>query len=186
MNSINQINNYFCEKILDLEEYSKDGKPWIFLCASAFLEYLTKMVYNKKSFNGNDYKNFIKDYLSKINQNYRLFRFKNGSQDLPEQMFHVLRCGIVHNFSLIPDHLSKSKGGRERSIALAHRSSGYVHLQNYKSAEISDACILIAEQFIEDIKNVINYIFKKAKTDKDLKMNIKSWINKCPPITGGF
>jgi len=75
--------------------------PWPFLCASAFIDYLTKMV-NGGAAGREKYKQFVSTYLARINPLYVSFRYHSGHQDLPTQLYQILRCGIVHSFSFSP------------------------------------------------------------------------------------
>src|SRR5271168_5244509 len=86
-------------KLLDSLE-SMPVNPWPFLCASAFIDYLTKMV-NGGQTGRETYKQFVSTYLAKVNSLYVSFTYGSGHQDLPIQLYHILRCGIVHS-ELLP------------------------------------------------------------------------------------
>lgn len=97
-------------------------------------------------------------------------------------MYHVLRCGIVHNYSLVPDHQSSKNGGRKRSILLGHRKNDHKHLSRYNEKGY-DSVLFTAEDFSEDLEKVLDKIFLElAPTNLVLEKNIKSWINKYPPL----
>src|SRR5215471_9819349 len=117
--NLEKATEYFLKRAAELRQMSIVGTPWIFLSSSAFLEYLSKLA-NGKDNKGPGYKEFIVDYLAQVRPLYRDFTYRSGQKDLPKQMYHVLRCGIVHSFSLIPDQMAKSAGGRNRSIILCH------------------------------------------------------------------
>lgn len=181
--------NYFKERIHELSRVCADGTPWVFLSASAFLEYLSKLV------NGEDkkhygYKKFVEDYLSQVRPLYKDFVYKNGAQDLSIQMYHVLRCGIVHSFSLIPDAVARRAGGRDRSIVLCHAKERdeqrWTHLMRYSSPKVADAALFVAEDFVNDIGKVTDLIFQKAANDGILRGNIEKYSLAHPPIIGGF
>ncbi len=157
--------------------------PWVFLSAASMIEYLSKLV-NGSDLKSEGYKQFIKDYLAQVRPEYASFTFRNGRADLPEQMYHILRCGIVHNYSLIPDAISRTKGGRDRSIVLTHRGRGYTHLGRFSKADAPDAVVFVAEDFIEDLNKVVGLIFSSAKKDDSIKHNIESWLKEHPPIEG--
>ncbi len=89
---------------------------------------------------------------------------------------------MVHGFSLKPDTLSISNGGREKSILLAHRLNGHSHLIKYNKNGF-DSVIFTAEDFAEDLEKVLNKIFiDLAPNDKVLEQNILSWIKNYPPV----
>jgi hypothetical protein len=172
----------------ELRTLATRGDPWVFLCASSFLEYLAKAVYGKET-GASEYKQFLTTYLFVVCPEYGSFRYKNGSNDLAVQMYHVLRCGIVHAFSLFPDLRGTSKGARTRSIILAHRISGRKHLAHYvnnKRKPRIDSAVFIAEDFVEDIGKLTDYIFAESKRrtafGRQLKANISSWSKAHPPI----
>lgn len=152
---------------------------------AAFVEYLSKLVYGQDN-GALGFKNFVIDYLAKINPLYQNFKYKNGESDLNKQMYHILRCGIVHSFSLVPDKKSIKEGGRLRSIVLAHKKSGQSHLSAYSSCDAHDAAIFISEDFACDIELVVDHIFGEAKTCPALRRNIETWLSTQPPITGGI
>ena len=185
MATINEIELYFKARAEEIYKMSSTGTPWEFLCASAFIEYLSKLV-NGQDKGGRGFKDFVEDYLGAINDKYRTFIYLNGSRDLKEQMYHILRCGIVHAFSFIPDSASLKNGGRARSIVLCHKNSGNTHLSNHTSASAPDAAVFVAEDLAGDIKNLVEYIFNKAKTDTTLANNIITWWGMQPPIVGNI
>ena len=153
------------------------------------LDYLAKIV-NGSDLKRDGYKRFIKDYLALVRPGYRDFKYRNGNQDLPEQMYHVLRCGIVHSFSLIPDSTGVNPVGRDRSIVLCHRlqctEKGWQHLMIYTTEKISDGALFVAEDFIEDIGRAIELIFDRAQKNPTLSRNIENWLAQHPPVLGGF
>jgi len=142
-----------------------------------------------KSTGAQGYKDFLRDYLFKVCPEYGTFRYRSGKADLADQMYHVLRCGIVHSFSVIADQAAKVRGGRDRSILLAHRASGRTHLSNYVNNRRKpklDSAVFIAEDFVEDIAKLTTYIFaestKKTTSGTRLRTNIRKWVKDYPPI----
>lgn len=180
---------YFEGRAREIGVMCNDGTPWVFLAASAMLDYLAKLVAGADQ-KAQGYKAFVRNYLGAVRPLYRDFKYRNGGPDLPEQMYHVLRCGIVHSFSFIPDELSAKKGGRDRSIVLCHRIESsekhWHHLMAYSTDKVSDAALFVAEDFSEDIALVVKHLFKKAKEDSTLSSNIERWVKAHPPIMGGF
>jgi hypothetical protein len=183
MKTINDIELYFRDRAKELRVLSQNGTPWEFLCMAAFVEYLSKLVYGHDK-GGKGFKDFVIDHLAKINPVYENFKYKNNEQDLNKQMYHILRCGIVHSFSFVPDKRSAEEGGRLRSIVLAHENSGLPHLGAYSSSNAPDAVIFISEEFASDIERVVDRIFVQAKTCPALTRSIETWFNTQPPITG--
>ncbi|MCB0521352.1 MAG: hypothetical protein H6577_24155 [Lewinellaceae bacterium] len=186
MTTLTDIHQYYKARIKEVQKYANSGDPWAFLMSAAYIDYLVKMVYNAEPSTNRYYKDFIRDYLSLINIQYRDFIYTNGLQDLPDQMYHVLRCGIVHGYSLVPDALSIRKGGRIRSILLAHNKNGAIHFTKYNQDGL-DSVIFTAEEFAKDLESVLDEIFLNlAPTNTSLENNILEWVRKYPPIMGKF
>jgi hypothetical protein len=182
MRSITDIHDYYCARIKEVKGYAKSGDPWVFLMAASYIDYLVRMVYNVEQSTSNNYKKFIKDYLSLINPLYKDFVYQCGLEDLPEQMYHVLRCGIVHGFSLVPDKHGMKKGGRKRSILLGHKINGDIHFAKIVTTEY-DSVLFTAEDFTEDLDKLLDKIFVDiAPHDSILTNNIINWVNMYPPI----
>lgn len=185
------METYFKARAREVQRILKDGTPWGFLCAAAFLDCLSKLVTGKDR-GKQGYKDFVQKYLKTINPKYASFRFISGEMDLPKQLYHVFRCGIVHSFSLIPDKQSLAQGGRLHSIRLCHQKEakvkGISHLSNYSKGVTTDACLFVAEDFGKDLGKVVKLIFSsRAKgIDADITKNMKQWVNQKPPISGGF
>ena len=176
---LEEAKTLFISMLQSLEKMPVD--PWPFLCASALIEYLTKMVYGSDS-GAKEYKTFISAYLAAANPQYDSFTYSSGEKDLPLQMYHVLRCGIVHSFSLIPDKMAASKGGRPRSVLIAHDG---VHLSAYRQAG-QDAALLVLHDFVDDLRKVIERIFLDASSDPALAARIQQHLKDHPPIMARF
>lgn len=179
----------FNDRLVELPILFPSGSPWVFLCASALVEYLAKLVDGADN-GGRGYKNFVRNWLSAVRPSYLTFRYLAGQCDLPEQMYHVLRCGVVHNLSLIPTPRARNDGGRDRSIALCHRAEAQqrslTHLGNYNTPQIADAAIFVAEDFVEDLGQVVARVFASATPGSTLEANMTSWLNQYPLLRGGF
>src|SRR5262249_5273065 len=126
--TLHEAETYFMSRVADLKRMTADGTPWVFLCGSAFIEYLSKLADGKDG-GAAGFKRLINTYML---AGYRTFKYKSGVAGLPEQLYHVLRCGIVHSFSLIPNRHTKRKGGRDRSVVLSHDEP---HLTQYSSVK---------------------------------------------------
>ncbi len=174
--------------IHDVLRYCSDGTPLPFVLAAAIIDYLSKLVAGKDN-KGQGYRDFIKTFLSKVRPEYQTFVYSSGATDLPDQMYSVLRCGLIHSFSLTPDKLVRKQKGRPRSIALCHRSSlgpNDKHLMQYSGPKNLDACRFVVEDFLDDLDEVVRLIFAQARSDAKLNANICGWLNASPPIAGGY
>ena len=181
-NNLPDIENYYLERTLELIEHSKQGDTWFFIGASTFINHLANLVFGNRA-GRVGYVEFIKKYMP---PNYKNFTYLNGSQDLPLQMWCILRCGIIHSFSLIPYRIYEpcKSNARERSIILTHRrNNDGSNLSNYTGINNNrDAALFVAEDFANDINITAEYIFKEAKNNRQLENNIMSWIRQFPPI----
>lgn len=117
---------------------------------------------------------------------YKDFEYvTNNKKDLPEQMYYVLRCGIVHSFSLVPDKTSIGNGGRERSILLNHNKNndGYTHLKAYTENSY-DSVVFTAETYATDIEKLVDMIFTKiVRQDSVVEKKIIKYWETHPPIS---
>jgi len=176
-------------RISELKATYPVGSPWIFLAAAALVEYLAKLVDGEDK-GGKGYKDFVIRWMAQVRPEYKDFKYKSGEVDLPVQMYHVLRCGIVHSLSLIPDNIGKKHGGRNRSIGLLYKAESIdrklQHLHSYSDTNIQDAALFVAEDFVEDIEKVIELIFAEANINTALANNIKLWLNLHPLLKGGY
>jgi hypothetical protein len=187
--TLTKTETYFKNRVGELRSLAQRGDPWVFLCISSFLEYLAKLELGKET-SSTDYKNFLRNTFFKVCPPYAAFRYRSSSRDLAEQMYHVLRCGIIHSFSLFADPSAKAKhGGRDRSILLAHRSSGQRHLSNYVNQRTTpkvDAAVFVAEDFVDDVGKVTDFLFAEARKRSNagarLRNNIQKWVKTYPPV----
>jgi len=184
----NEIEQYFKSRIRELKQIAARGDPWVFLNASSFIEYLAQMRLGKRT-EPQDYKEFLTQYFFRVCPWYGNFKYRSGTLDLADQMYHVLRCGIVHSFSLFADSKAQTRGGRHRSIVLAHRSAGQSHLHSFVNNRRKpkiDAAIFVAEDFVEDIERVTEALFNESKKRTpdglQLRQNIRRWVRQFPPI----
>ena len=177
--TLQEAETYFARQIADLKRMIADGTPWVFLCGSAVIDYLSKLADGKND-GGAGFKRFVNTYMP---TGYRIFKYKSGAADLPDQLYHVLRCGIVHSFSLIPDAQARSKGGRDRSVVLSHDEP---HLSAYSSVNAPDACCLRADRFVDDLESAMKKLFADAATNAGLAAKITAWLAQHPPIAGNI
>jgi hypothetical protein len=180
------IERYFQDRVCELRTLAERGDPWIFLCASSFIEYLAKMAYGEPC-GAKQYKEFLRTQFFVACPEYASFKYASGNLDLADQMYHVLRCGVVHSFSLFADARGLQNGGRNRSIVLGHRRRGRSHLYHvvHRKPQL-DAALFIAQDFVEDIARVTNHLFaesrKRTPQGRDLRKKIQNWVAAHPPI----
>src|SRR5438093_630160 len=121
--NFDELAAYLRNKVEELNDMCSKTDPWVFLCASAFIDYLSKLASgrnSKKAFER--YPQFIKDFFpAKYDKFSYLAGPKSNETSLPHQMYYVLRCGIVHSFSFVPEQPARRHGGRPGSVLIAHR-----------------------------------------------------------------
>jgi len=181
-NKLQDIENYYLGRAEELIEYSKRGDTWFFVGASTFMNHLANLIFGNRA-GRIEYVKFVINFMP---SDYKDFIYLNGIQDLPLQMWCVLRCGIIHSFSLIADRIYEpcKSQARDRSIMFAHDKNKPVsHLKNYKGIDgKKDVALFVAENFAGDIVKTVKYIFNKAKNNTQLENNIINWIKQFPPI----
>jgi len=163
---------YFEARAGEIRSHCGSGSAFVFIEECVLLEYLASAEAGKAA-TAATYKAFVSNWLGRVRPAYRDFAFRDGQQNLPAQMYYVLRCGLVHSFSLTPDAKGQSAGGRDRSIVLSHRSDGRRHLTRYpKRAKAPDAVLFVAEDFADDLRSVVRILFDEAKRDGMLRGRI--------------
>lgn len=155
--------------------------PWCFLCLASLIDYLSGAAYPSLQYQKDRYETFIKHFFP---AKYKRFKYKSGDKDLPLQMYYILRNGLIHSFSLFPDPSRPSRGGRDRSIVLAHRSNagGQPHLSQFTSTLAPDAALFVAEDFLIDTQKAVRKLWRQAKRGSVLEQDILNRFTTQPPI----
>lgn len=189
LSELNSAKTHFLSIAHSLKRLARDKhqrNPLVFVVASVFIGYLSNLVHNKDG-TAKQYQHFVVSYLSKINHRYRTFVYhfanKATTQDLPLQMYHVLRCGVAHSYSLVPNQRGVNAGGRIRSIMLAHKIAQTPHL-SHVTHNNQPACVFVAESFAADIEKTLVLVFRQARRNAALAKRMMSWMQKHPPIRG--
>lgn len=170
-----QYKAYWRDRASELK--SINHKIWGFVGAAAMIDFGAKLLHDGKS-EGKDYKSFVRDNLD---DKYKKFAYKDGKQDLDVQMWHILRCGILHAFTLSADERGDKAGARDGSIVIASLDDKCEPKHNVTpwTEDGKDACLLVLEPFVDDIWKAVETIFDSGTYDAS--------INKCydenPPFT---
>jgi hypothetical protein len=184
--NLNYARTYFLERAQEL--MAVNGTPWIFAGGTCLIEYLAKMKKGGRT-DRFDFIDFVRSEMpAYANFHYstphrRVRRgglFDMTDQDLPEQMYYILRCGLLHRFSLVPSSTEITNGGRLRSIWMIHQAAAtQAHLSAISiPPDVPDSVVLISEVFINDISTLINTLFGRTA----LHGNILTCLNDCPPV----
>ena len=172
---LDEARQYFRDRALEIRAECCHESPWVFLNAAAFIEYLAKAV------TGGNYGCFVREWLGRVRSGYIGFRYlEDDKDDLPEQMWHILRNGLVHSFSFVPE--KPERGGRSQSIELLHRSAGVGHLSPYRDGG-RDAAVLVAEDLADDLIKLVELLFDEAQQDATLRERILRRLKDHPPLS---
>ncbi len=170
------------------------GNIWIFLGLATTIDYLAGLERGKRAGRAG-YIAFIRNYFPK---EYSDFEYDSAHRkpgtgilkkgvrskrqitrkDLPEQMYYIFRCGLVHCFSLVPSPSEIDNGGRERSITLHSRvdaaRDGRNHLDNFKlTPHVLDSAYFIDEDLLDDVIGVVRKLFADQKKHKNIAKMLK-------------
>lgn len=180
------------------------GTVWVFVCAATMIDYLASLSKGRPSGRAG-YIEFIKEEMKTEYANFRYEKRhrkpgtgidkKRGNRlvyvprtmthsDLPEQMYYMFRCGLVHGFSLVPSPQELKNGGRERSITINSKTDaivdGKAHLERFsKPPQVVDSIYFIDEDLLDDLVLATNKLFadsaKHANISKMLKERPFIW-----------
>lgn len=178
--------SYFLDRCDELE--SMVGTPWVFANGMCLIEYLAKMDNGGTAgkFKVIEFiRNNMADYASFTYPRSHFRKLPHGvtdliQDDLPEQMYYILRCGLLHRFSLVPTQTEIKNGGRKRSIVMIHQKlAEAAHLSRYSDpVRRISAAYFVAEPFIQDIRDTITDLFSLPTNHA----NIKKCLKDNPPI----
>lgn len=184
---LDRAKNYLIAEINALRNVK--GDVWIFVGATTMIEYLAALEKGKPA-EQKDFIEFVRGYMPeyvqfKYKRKHRLSKTGVGGRlriltraDLPEQMYYILRCGLVHGFSLVPGAKEIKNGGRQRSIELSNRdkakTDGKQHLDSYeKRPHVEDAAYFVDEDFLDHLIEATNRLFAKKKNHKKISRMLK-------------
>jgi len=109
------------------------SKMGAFILASCFIDYLTGFYCGEKA-NGKHYKSFVRDFLPKYD---------------PDKLYHDLRCGLVHNYSV------------GQSYVFTDANKGGTHFETTMKGLV----ILNLEDFLNDLERAVHDYFKLLEND---------------------
>jgi len=100
-------------------------------------------------------------------------------------MYYVMRCGLVHGFSLVVSSRELKNGARSRSITINSRmdakADGMRHLDNFsRPPEVIDAAYFVDEDLLDDLITAIKNLFRDNSSS--VKKNISKLLRDEPFI----
>lgn len=171
------ILSYLKSRSNELVDLAARGDPWFFGGACTLLEVCASLRYGRAA-GKKDFKDFCRDYLFPVRSEYAAATYPSTGLVLEDQLYHILRCGVVHAFSMSPDPHSSSAAFRPtpRSIMLAHSQPGLNHLARVEIVRGPESYVLIAQEFAIDVSRMIDGLFtaanKRTTNGMDLRTNI--------------
>lgn len=163
---------YFRDRVKELTTINHS--IWGFVGAAALLEYVTQLVHGGDS-SSDKYKDFFKSKY--MNPKYTAFVYASGKQDLPVQIYHTYRCGLLHGFSLVADSKGKKKGAIDGSIVFNSLKDTPGLTSSYNCTSYTayglDACRLVLEPLVLDVGTAIDKIFADPTLDKSIEDSAK-------------
>ncbi|MBS1037856.1 hypothetical protein [Gluconobacter cerinus] len=142
--------------------------PWSFMCAACCIEFLTKLAGWRKQIG---YNKFIETYMP---ESYINFEYTNKKKDLPDQIYEILRCGLLHSFNVLPT--PSNKNGRHRSILISNSGNNLKLIEGFNID--GGSALLVFDDFIKDINKSKNKLF----SDPTKRSKIEEEFQKNPPI----
>ena len=176
-----EIRTYCLDRIEELRSILNGGTAWGFLGAAAFVDFLSRLRFGKAT-GQTQYKAFICEFFP---DHYRGKRFarthiSDEYDTLPSQFYHILRCGVLHSFSLSVDEKSEGKGWTSSVIISTNGKHGdreYRHLDSFTEGDY-DAIVLIGDELANDLVKTVDRMFDA----EDVRKNSVKWWTKCKPL----
>lgn len=186
--TLKAISAYLNARLKELEDLASPGHPWSFLASCTYLDFCSALAIGGKA-GKEDFKNFVKDYLFPVRPEYNVASYPMTGLKLDDQMYHVLRCGVTHSFSMRAEQDAKSAvkfPTKPLSIMLAHRKSNIPHLQYIELRGGTEAYALIAEDFVADLRKATDAFLsaarKRSTAGASLRKGIISRFKSRPPL----
>ena len=182
-----EVESYLQARLVDLHNLAPPGHRWVFLACCTYIELCASLAKNGPAGKA-DFKKLCKDYLFPVRPEYTNATYPKTTLVFKHQLYHILRCGVTHTFSMTPDphHQSAQFNPTPRSVVLAHRSSQIPHLQYVEWWGGKEAYVLIAEDFVSDLSDMTDALLKAARRrDADgqtLRNNMKARFRSNPPL----
>lgn len=187
---LSHVEKYLNDRLDELADLANRGDPWVFGACSTYIEMLAFRVYysriitrngpTRNQATGADYIELCNGYLYPRRKN-SVIRYSNGDEvKFTDQLYYILRCGVVHTFSMNPTPRNPNTA-KPYSIILGHaqnfKSTKTKHLQKIKIDQASgsaseEAVLIFAEDFVDDLKKCTKKIIQKAKKDCNLRNGI--------------
>ena len=193
--TIDNVDTYLKGRLRELMFLSKRGDPWAFVSCCSFIDMLSQHVLNCCGHGTNrTYVDFCQNYLIPVNAKYAAVDAAMHPYEIAHMLYVVLRCGAVHSFSMKANPQSgRYSDGKaaEYTVILGHRKNspkGEDHHLEVVDVDMQDgnpahkAVLVMAEDFVNDLKACVKNIIKKAKNDAAFCAQFIKTFDDNPPL----
>ena len=191
--TISDVDKYLKDRLNELSLLAQGGDPWVFGACSTFIEMMAFRVYynptNPAAVSHRTYVKFCDEYLYPRRKRTTI-SFSDGTiVKFNEQIYAILRCGVVHTFSMNPTPRDPNQA-RPYSLFLGHlknfQGNKSFHLKKVKIDKSDGSCkenaiLVLAECFVDDLKACTSKIINKAKKNNTLRTSILQSFKTHPP-----
>lgn len=162
-----------------------NGSIWDFVLMGCLVDVISRINYNNIKSSIKRTSKLFDDRLPKYREVY--YNKPKIINDVPEQIYMVMRCGLVHSLSLVPnkDYMtSKSYENhwRKGSLLLTHRGNHLQMRTRIHNGEPIDACQLDYSTMLDDMQSALDAIFQDAKQDTTLSDHIETFVRENPTL----
>jgi hypothetical protein len=179
--TLNEYKAYLLREIAAVRQ--RDPSPDAFIAGAAVLDTMAQAAISRRRSGGAikpDGVRFAEFVRKFMRPEYASFRYAGGQQDLPEQMYAILRSGLIHGRSLAPNPPANGKRpiGRVDSIILDRAGT---HLYPWQDAD-RDAAVFVFSTFVTDIEAAIRRVFVRAANESGLQVLVERYLHDHPPV----
>jgi hypothetical protein len=146
----------------------------VFILCSCLIDWLAGYRYEgipipkDETKNAFRYKSFIRDYLSKVDNRY-----------VADDLYHNLRCGLVHQYTEAYKNASKFLFTHDPHLKPTH-------LKSASSGKNDNRKVLYIYKFFEDIKNAAKEMINEAQNNPDILKHFELRIKEVGILSGNI
>ncbi|WP_264812677.1 hypothetical protein [Gluconacetobacter sacchari] len=191
---INKYQEWLNERIMELRtaqsiktpEDRLNGSIWDFVILGCLIEVVSKLNSERT---GKSTFQVVRKLFDERLPKYRNIKYEKpvSANDLPEQLYMVLRCGLVHGLSLRPDEKVRNSGRykpywRENTLTLWHRGN-HLHINRIIfNGQEWDRVNIDYDSLLEDIQKALNNIFEDGRKNNEKGKIITDFIMENPGV----
>jgi len=170
---------------IKLEIDRLNGSAWDFVLMGCLVDIISRINYNNLNSSLKRTSKLFDDRLPQYREAF--YNIPKRINDVPEQIYMVMRCGLVHSLSLVPDkNLIDRKQykdhWRKGSLLLTHRGNHLQMRTRTYNGHLIDACQLDYSTMLEDMQSALDAIFQDAEHDTALSAHIEKFVSENPTL----